>query len=314
MPGQIVHLEIPPTTPRSRAKFWGSMFGWEFESFPGPSEYHMTQISDGMGAQSRTPEPGKLGTRVYFDVDDIGEGIGRVQELGGEAGGGATSSEHGLVRRLQGPARQRVRPLADRCVRAGHGRVALQRARSMTVWWAGAGGCCPPRAGRPSGRGVERIAGGSSRSSPSADRPAASDAPAAATNAAVGETASGCVPGSARGQAEPPRQSHRRHVAAAQRRRCEVGDERHQHRRVETLADADHDDRHQQHAVGGLEPDVVRADDEGRTRAANIVAAIAIVIARRWPSASLAIRICASTTVNAFANSSRPIRRELAPI
>ena len=86
MPGQIVHLEIPADDTAQSREFWGSMFGWEFESFPGPSEYHMTQISDGTGGAISNMEPGKLGTRVYFDVDDIGEGIGRVQELGGEAG------------------------------------------------------------------------------------------------------------------------------------------------------------------------------------------------------------------------------------
>jgi hypothetical protein len=31
-------------------------------------------------------EPGKRGTRVYFGVDDIKDGVARVQELGGESG------------------------------------------------------------------------------------------------------------------------------------------------------------------------------------------------------------------------------------
>ncbi|MBO0690160.1 MAG: hypothetical protein J2P40_11410 [Candidatus Dormibacteraeota bacterium] len=30
-------------------------------------------------------EPGKRGTRAYFDVDDINAGAARVRELGGEA-------------------------------------------------------------------------------------------------------------------------------------------------------------------------------------------------------------------------------------
>ena len=49
-------------------------------------------------------EPGKLGIRTYFDVDDINAGIARVKELGGEAGEEAPVAEHGLVLRLQGPA------------------------------------------------------------------------------------------------------------------------------------------------------------------------------------------------------------------
>ena len=85
MPGQIVHIEIPAEdTARSR-EFWGSLFGWQFEAFPGPSEYHMTRISDQTGAAITNMEPGKRGTRSYFDVDDIKSGVARVKELGGES-------------------------------------------------------------------------------------------------------------------------------------------------------------------------------------------------------------------------------------
>src|SRR5258707_955350 len=36
MPGQIVHIEIPADDTAKGQKFWGSLFGWEFQSFPGP--------------------------------------------------------------------------------------------------------------------------------------------------------------------------------------------------------------------------------------------------------------------------------------
>jgi uncharacterized protein len=85
MAGHIVHLEIPADdTSRSR-EFWGSLFGWQFESFPGPSEYHMTRISESQGGAITNMEPSKRGTRPYFDVDDINAGAARVRELGGEA-------------------------------------------------------------------------------------------------------------------------------------------------------------------------------------------------------------------------------------
>jgi uncharacterized protein len=85
MPGQIVHIEIPADdTGRSR-EFWGSLFGWEFQAFPGPFEYHTTQITDEQGAAITNMEPGKRGTRSYFSVDDIRAGAARVKELGGEA-------------------------------------------------------------------------------------------------------------------------------------------------------------------------------------------------------------------------------------
>jgi len=85
MPGQIVHIEIPADDTGKSREFWGSLFGWQFESFPGPSEYHMTQIGDQMGAAITNMEPGKQGTRAYFLVDDINAGAARVKELGGEA-------------------------------------------------------------------------------------------------------------------------------------------------------------------------------------------------------------------------------------
>ncbi len=86
MPGQVVHLEIASDDTAKGREFWSSLFGWQFEAFPGPSEYHITRIDEKSGAAITNMEPGKRGTRVYFDVDDINAGAARVQELGGEAG------------------------------------------------------------------------------------------------------------------------------------------------------------------------------------------------------------------------------------
>jgi predicted enzyme related to lactoylglutathione lyase len=85
MPGQIVHFEIPADDTAKGREFWGSLFGWQFQAFPGASEYHMTQIGEGTGGAITNAEPGKRGTRAYFDVDDINVGAARVKELGGEA-------------------------------------------------------------------------------------------------------------------------------------------------------------------------------------------------------------------------------------
>ena len=85
MAGQVVHLEIASGDTAKAREFWGGLFGWQFEQYPGPSEYHMTRISESTGA-AISAEPGMRGTRVYFDVDDIKAGASRVKELGGEAG------------------------------------------------------------------------------------------------------------------------------------------------------------------------------------------------------------------------------------
>jgi predicted enzyme related to lactoylglutathione lyase len=119
MPGQIVHIEIPADD-TAKGEFWGSLFGWQFEAYPGegPSEYHMTRIGDQMGAAISNMEPGKKGTRAYFDVEDIKAGAARVKELGGEA-----DDPMPVVLDVQGPAGERVRPLAERPVRPGTDRV-----------------------------------------------------------------------------------------------------------------------------------------------------------------------------------------------
>jgi predicted enzyme related to lactoylglutathione lyase len=85
MPGSIVHIEIPADDTGRAREFWGGLFGWQFQEVPGPSEYHMTQISDRTGGAITNMEPGKRGTRPYFEVDDINAGAARVNELGGNA-------------------------------------------------------------------------------------------------------------------------------------------------------------------------------------------------------------------------------------
>ncbi|HEY2789012.1 MAG TPA: hypothetical protein VGI72_06110, partial [Gaiellales bacterium] len=80
MAGEIVHFEIPADDTAKSREFWGSLFGWQFQSFPGPSEYHMTQIGESTGGAITNMEPGKRGTRAYFSVDDIKAGAARVNE------------------------------------------------------------------------------------------------------------------------------------------------------------------------------------------------------------------------------------------
>ena len=83
---QIVHFEIPADDTGKSREFYGGLFGWEFQNFPGPSEYWMGEIVPKQsGVAITNMEPGKRGTRAYFDVADIKAGGARVKELGGEA-------------------------------------------------------------------------------------------------------------------------------------------------------------------------------------------------------------------------------------
>ena len=127
MPGQIVHIEIPADDTAKAREFWGSLFGWQFQAFPGPSEYHMTRISEQTGAAITNMEPGKRGTRPYFDVDDINAGAARVQGARRQGRRADAGARHGMVRDLRGPARERVRPLAERHLGPGPGRLRTRR-------------------------------------------------------------------------------------------------------------------------------------------------------------------------------------------
>jgi predicted enzyme related to lactoylglutathione lyase len=87
MAGEMVHLEIPATDTGKAKEFWSSLFGWKWQQFEGPSEYHMTRFSETTGGAIYQPEQAdKRGARVYFDVDDINAANARVKELGGEGG------------------------------------------------------------------------------------------------------------------------------------------------------------------------------------------------------------------------------------
>ena len=87
MAGQMVHVEIPAGDTAKAREFWGGLFGWQFQKFPGsPTEYHTTQFSETQGGAIMEAEADRRGPRVYFDVDDITTSTARVKELGGDAG------------------------------------------------------------------------------------------------------------------------------------------------------------------------------------------------------------------------------------
>jgi uncharacterized protein len=87
MAGKPVHIEIAGGDTGRTKDFWSGLFGWQWQDYSGPVEYHMTQIvPQETGAAVYAAEGDKRGLRVYFDVDDINAGAAKVRELGGEAG------------------------------------------------------------------------------------------------------------------------------------------------------------------------------------------------------------------------------------
>ena len=84
MAGELVHVEIPASDTQQARDFWGGLFGWQFEAFPGPSEYHMFRIAETQGGAVMSAD-GLQGMRPYFSVDDIQAGAAKVRELGGSS-------------------------------------------------------------------------------------------------------------------------------------------------------------------------------------------------------------------------------------
>ncbi|HEY7793087.1 MAG TPA: VOC family protein [Gaiellaceae bacterium] len=85
MAGELVHVEIPADDTQQGRDFWGGLFGWQFEAFPGPSEYHMFRIGETQGGAVMSAD-GASGIRTYFNVDDIQASTAKVKELGGSSG------------------------------------------------------------------------------------------------------------------------------------------------------------------------------------------------------------------------------------
>jgi uncharacterized protein len=83
MAGKLVHFEVPAKDTSRALDFYKKTFGWEFQNFEGPVEYHMTRLDEQLGGAVYPGDTGAV--RVYFDVDDINAGAAKVKENGGKA-------------------------------------------------------------------------------------------------------------------------------------------------------------------------------------------------------------------------------------
>jgi predicted enzyme related to lactoylglutathione lyase len=86
MAGKLVHFEIKAQDADRAQEFWSGVFGWQFnQAMPG-MDYRMTRTGDEQGGAVFPADGGDGHLKVYFDTDDIEGSIGKVRELGGEAG------------------------------------------------------------------------------------------------------------------------------------------------------------------------------------------------------------------------------------
>src|SRR5213594_4898966 len=85
--GSIVWFEIPADNPERAKKFYGSLFGWKIEKFPGVTDYW--HIDTGGGDD--TPDGGLMARKhpeqpitSYINVSSVDESAAKVEKLGGK--------------------------------------------------------------------------------------------------------------------------------------------------------------------------------------------------------------------------------------
>jgi predicted enzyme related to lactoylglutathione lyase len=81
---KIVHFEVPAADTSRAKEFWSALFGVQFQSYDGPTEYHMFQNDDQTGGAVYPQQEGEKGLITYFNVDDIDSAKAKVEELGGK--------------------------------------------------------------------------------------------------------------------------------------------------------------------------------------------------------------------------------------
>ena len=84
---RVVHFEIVGEDPKSLAKFYTEVFGWEVQKWDGPMEYWLIKTGDendpgidgGLGRRSNPAET----TTNTIDVTDIDASIASIEAQGG---------------------------------------------------------------------------------------------------------------------------------------------------------------------------------------------------------------------------------------
>lgn len=85
---RVIHFEIPAAEPERAAVFYGKVFGWKFDKWPGPMEYWMVVTGkDGEpginGGMMKKPG-GITSTTNTIGVDSVDEAVDAVAKAGGK--------------------------------------------------------------------------------------------------------------------------------------------------------------------------------------------------------------------------------------
>jgi uncharacterized protein len=84
----IVWFEIPADNVERAKKFYGELFGWKIEKFPGPMEYWHLDTGGGDdtpdGGLLKRQNSGQQGITNYIGVVSVDQFVAKVQKLGGK--------------------------------------------------------------------------------------------------------------------------------------------------------------------------------------------------------------------------------------
>ncbi len=87
-PASIVWFEVPADNVERAKKFYGELFGWKIEKFPGSMEYWHIDTGGGDdtpdGGLLKRQNPGQQGITNYIGVASVDQFVTKVQKLGGK--------------------------------------------------------------------------------------------------------------------------------------------------------------------------------------------------------------------------------------
>ena len=87
-PASIVWFEVPADNVERAKSFYGELFGWKIEKFPGPMEYWHIDTGGGDdtpdGGLLKRQNPGQQGITNYIGVASVDQFVTKVQKLGGK--------------------------------------------------------------------------------------------------------------------------------------------------------------------------------------------------------------------------------------
>ena len=85
---RVIHFEIPAAEPDRAAAFYGKVFGWKFDKWPGPMEYWMVTTGKegepGINGGMMKKPGGITSTTNTIGVDSVDDAVAAVLKAGGK--------------------------------------------------------------------------------------------------------------------------------------------------------------------------------------------------------------------------------------